>query len=212
MVEAQFTPWITYVILAITVFISYKAFEDYSLKRKFLFTPYLIKHNQEWYRMFSHGVIHADWTHLLLNAFVLYSFGTVVETMFFYEYGPTQGRINYLLLYVGGIVVSVLYSFAKHQDNPGYNALGASGAVSAVLYSSIIMNPNATLGLYMIIPIRAWIFGLLYLGYSHYMAKKGMDNIGHDAHIGGALFGVAITIFYNPDYLVGFFDKIFQFN
>lgn len=208
MVEFEFTPIITYVILGLTGLISYKAFEDYSLKRKMLFTPYLIKHNQEWYRIFTHGVIHADWGHLILNAFVLYSFGTAVETMFFYEYGPVQGRINYLLLYIGGVVVSTLYSFAKHQDNPSYSALGASGAVSAVLYSSIIMSPNSELKLYFILDIPGWIFGILYLGYSHYMAKKGTDNIGHDAHIGGALFGIAITGFYNPDYLLTFFQRI----
>jgi len=204
----ELTPIITYVILGITVLTSYKAFEDHELKRKFLFTPYLVKHQGEWYRLFSHGIIHADWTHLLINMFVLYSFGTLIESTFIREYGLLTGRINYLLLYLGGIVVSTIHSYIKHQDDLGYSALGASGATSAVLYSFVVMYPTEEVYLYFI-PITAWIFGVIYLMYSHYMAQKGNDNIGHDAHIGGAIYGVAITILFNPDYFFSFFEKVF---
>lgn len=205
----ELTPIITYVILGITVLTSYKAFEDYELKNKFLFTPYLVKHQGEWYRLFSHGIIHADWTHLLINMFVLYSFGTLIESTFIQEYGLFRGRINYLLLYLGGIVVSTVNSYIKHQDDVSYNALGASGATSAVLYSFVVMYPTEEVYLYFI-PITAWIFGVIYLMYSHYMAKKGNDNIGHDAHIGGAIYGVVLTILFNPDYFFTFFEKVFS--
>jgi|TARA_B110000261_G_C13078977_1_gene355182 membrane associated rhomboid family serine protease len=205
----ELTPIITYVILGITVLTSYKAFEDYELKSKFLFTPYLVKHQGEWYRLFSHGIIHADWTHLLVNMFVLYSFGTLIESTFIKEYGLSRGRINYLLLYLGGIVVSTVNSYIKHQDDISYNALGASGATSAVLYSFVVMYPTEEVYLYFI-PITAWIFGVIYLMYSHYMAKKGNDNIGHDAHIGGAIYGVVLTVLFNPDYFFTFFEKVFS--
>jgi len=205
----ELTPIITYVILGITVLTSYKAFEDYDLKSKFLFTPYLVKHQGEWYRLFSHGIIHADWTHLLINMFVLYSFGTLIESTFIKEYGLSRGRINYLLLYLGGIVVSTVNSYIKHQDDISYNALGASGATSAVLYSFVVMYPTEEVYLYFI-PITAWIFGVIYLMYSHYMAKKGNDNIGHDAHIGGAIYGVVLTVLFNPDYFFTFFEKVFS--
>lgn len=206
--EDELTPIITYIILGLTVLTSYKAFEDHELKRNFLFMPYAVKHHNEWYRLFSHALIHADWTHLLINMFVLYSFGTLIESTFIHEYGVFRGRINYVVLYIGGVIVSTVHSYFKHQDNVYYSALGASGATSAVLYSFVIMYPTEEVYLYFI-PVTAWIFGVLYLMYSHYMAKQGKDNIGHDAHIGGALFGVAITLFFNPNYLFSFFEKVF---
>lgn len=209
MVSFTFTPYITYAIIAITVFVSYKAFEDYSIKRKFLFVPYLVKHQQEYYRMFSHSVIHADWMHLGLNAYVLYSFGSIVEGNLIDDFGLPQGRLKYILLYVGGVLVSTLYSLAKHQDNASYSALGASGAVSAVVFASVLMEPSGGVLMFFILPLPGWLFGILYLLYSHYMMKNGNDNIGHDAHISGALFGLAITILFDPNYLFRFVNEIF---
>jgi len=203
------TPYITYVIMAITALVSYKAFQDSSLKWRFMFNAYEIKRKKEWYRFFSHGLIHADWVHLGLNIYVLYLFGGKVEHEFIKEFGMVRGIVNYLLLYVGGLAVSSFYSYAKHQDNPNYNALGASGAVSAVVFASIALFPMDKLGI-ILIPfyIPGVIFGALYLLYSNYMAKKQMDNIGHDAHFWGALFGFVITFVFNPDLLSSFVNQI----
>jgi membrane associated rhomboid family serine protease len=209
--EQEILPIITYVILAITGLTSYKAFEDPELKQNLLFNAYAIKHRNEVYRLFSHSVIHADWMHLIFNSIVLYNFGSIVEIKFISEFGLLKGSVNYFLLYIGAIVVSSLYSFIKHQDNKYYNALGASGATSAVLYSSIIIFPVDEIYFFGIkeFSFLAWQVGLSYLLYSHYMAKKGTDNIGHDAHIGGALFGAAITILFNTDYFFSFIEKVF---
>tara|TARA_B100001778_G_scaffold325390_1_gene320847 strand:+ start:861 stop:1460 length:600 start_codon:yes stop_codon:yes gene_type:complete len=195
--------------MAITALVSYKAFQDSSLKWRFMFNAYEIKRKKEWYRFFSHGLIHADWVHLGLNIYVLYLFGGKVEHEFIKEFGMVRGIVNYLLLYVGGLAVSSFYSYAKHQDNPNYNALGASGAVSAVVFASIALFPMDKLGI-ILIPfyIPGVIFGALYLLYSNYMAKKQMDNIGHDAHFWGALFGFVITFVFNPDLLSSFVNQI----
>lgn len=203
------TPYITYVIMAITALVSYKAFQDGSLKWRFMFNAYEIKRKKEWYRFFSHGLIHADWVHLGLNIYVLYLFGGTVETSFVAQFGLVKGIVNYLLLYIGGLAVSSFYSYAKHQDNTHYNALGASGAVSAVVFASIALFPMKELGI-ILIPfyIPGVIFGALYLLYSNYMAKKQMDNIGHDAHFWGALFGFVITFVFNPDLLSSFVNQI----
>lgn len=203
------TPYITYVIMAITALVSYKAFQDSSLKWRFMFNAYEIKRKKEWYRFFSHGLIHADWVHLGLNIYVLYLFGGKVEHEFIKEFGMVRGIVNYLLLYIGGLAVSSFYSYAKHQDNPNYNALGASGAVSAVVFASIALFPMDKLGI-ILIPfyIPGVIFGALYLLYSNYMAKKQMDNIGHDAHFWGALFGFVITFVFNPSLLSSFVNQI----
>ncbi|MFL2582050.1 MAG: rhomboid family intramembrane serine protease [Flavobacteriales bacterium] len=203
------TPYITYVIMAITALVSYKAFQDSSLKWRFMFNAYEIKRKKEWYRFFSHGLIHADWVHLGLNIYVLYLFGGKVEHEFIKEFGMVRGIVNYLLLYIGGLAVSSFYSYAKHQDNPNYNSLGASGAVSAVVFASIALFPMDKLGI-ILIPfyIPGVIFGALYLLYSNYMAKKQMDNIGHDAHFWGALFGFVITFVFNPSLLSSFVNQI----
>ena len=195
--------------MAITALVSYKAFQDSSLKWRFMFNAYEIKRKKEWYRFFSHGLIHADWVHLGLNIYVLYLFGGKVEHEFIKEFGMVRGIVNYLLLYIGGLVVSSFYSYAKHQDNPNYNSLGASGAVSAVVFASIALFPMDKLGI-ILIPfyIPGVIFGALYLLYSNYMAKKQMDNIGHDAHFWGALFGFVITFVFNPSLLSSFVNQI----
>ena len=190
-------PYITYIIIGITALVSYKAFQDGSLKWKLIFNAYQIKERKEWYRFFSHGLIHADWIHFGFNIYVLYVFGKSVELSFVSIFGPVRGLLNYILLYAGALLASSVYSFVKNQDNPHYNALGSSGAVSAVLFSYIAMNPNKDLMLFFI-ELPGWLLGTLYLLYSHYMAKKEMDNIGHDAHFWGAVFGFVVTFVFEP--------------
>jgi len=149
--EQEIIPIITYAILGITILTSYKAFEDDQLKQNLIFNAYAIKHRNEVYRFFSHSLIHADWMHLLFNSFVLFRFGEIVEAKFILENGPLKGSVNYFLLYVGAVAVSSSYSYIKHQDNKYYNALGASGATSAVLYSFIMMYPDQIISLFLLI-------------------------------------------------------------
>tara|TARA_B100000963_G_C22310554_1_gene529837 strand:+ start:15 stop:641 length:627 start_codon:yes stop_codon:yes gene_type:complete len=202
-------PYTTYVIMAVTSIVSYAAFQDSSLKWRFMFNAFEIRRKKEWYRFFSHGLIHADWIHLGLNIYVLYLFGSKVEYEYVKEFGLVRGIVNYLLLYIGGLAVSSFYSYAKHQGNSQYNALGASGAVSAVVFASIALFPMDRLGI-IIIPfyIPGVIFGALYLLYSNYMAKKKLDNIGHDAHFWGAVFGFVITFVFDLKRINTFISEI----
>ncbi len=201
---------LTYLILAITVYTSYRAMQDPYMKGNFMFIPYVIQRDKQWYRFFSHGLIHADWIHLLFNAYVLFSFGAQVEIYFSLIWGKAFGPIIYLGLYGSGLIMSSLYSYFKHKDNGGYQALGASGAVSAVVFSFILLMPTSGMGIIFIpgIHFPAVFFGLAYLAYSAYMSKKGRDNIGHDAHYWGSVWGFAFPIVFKPVLFLVFLDQV----
>lgn len=203
---------ITLGIIIVTAIISVMAFNNHALFDKLLFDPFRINHLRQFHRFFSHALVHADWAHLAINMFVLYSFGSMVEEAFTILFGVGKGIYFYILLYVGGVFLSATPSYGKHKDNEWYTAVGASGAVSAVLFSSILISPLSGIG-FLLLPfsIPAFIFGLLYLVFSAYMAKKGQDNIGHDAHFWGALYGLAFTIIAKPALLAGFINQISTF-
>lgn len=200
---------IVYIIIAITAFVSYQAFSNQEIFDKLRFNAYLIKHSKQAYRFLSYGLVHADWMHLIINMFVLHSFSETVIYYFRLNFGII-GLLYFICLYVGGLALSTVASYLKHKENYYYNAVGASGAVSAVLFSSIILEPTSSVGfLFIPIPIPSPIFGLLYLGYSFWMSKKANDNIGHDAHFWGAVFGIIFTIAINPDFFFIFIDNLF---
>jgi len=202
----------TYVIIAITVVVSIIAFNRTDIFDKLKFNAYLIHKNREWFRFLTYGLIHADYMHLFINMFVLYSFGGIVEIYFDHYFGSLS-QIYFLLLYAGGIAFSTLYDFGTHKNDSYYNAVGASGAVSAIVFSSIILYPSGKIFLFLIpIGIPAPLFGVLYLAYSAYMAKKARDNIGHNAHFWGAVFGVVFTILLNFDILEVFLQQVFRIN
>ncbi len=203
---------ITYIIIAVTVIVSFLSFSNRSLFDKLLFDPYRIFHQRQYYRFLTHGLVHADWMHLGINMFVLLSFGRMVEDVFIVIFGNGKGMYFYLLLYIGGLLLSSTPSFGKHKNNAWYTAVGASGAVSAIVFASILISPLSGIR-FIFIPfdIPAFIFGLLYLGYSAYMAKRGQDNIGHDAHFYGALFGLLFPILIKPGLLIGFINQISAF-
>lgn len=198
----------TYLIIAITVLISVICFGNSNLLRRLTYSPFGIKYNKEGYRFFSYALVHADVVHLLVNMFVLYSFGSVVESFYSGLFG-VKGYLYFALLYLGGVVLSVTPAYGKHKDNPAYSAVGASGAVSAVVFASIILNPLAPIGI-LFIPfnIPAIIFGTLYLVYSAYMTGKALDNVGHDAHFWGAIFGILFTIVIKPALVLHFYQTI----
>jgi membrane associated rhomboid family serine protease len=164
------------------------------VKEKFLFWPYMIRKNGQYYRFFSGALVHADTLHLLFNMVTLYSFGTAIENFLYpiFFHGSTVQL--YVMLYVLAIVFSCIPDFFKYREVYGYRALGASGAVSAVIFSAILLEPTMPLRFFFIpIDIPGWVFGFIFLGLSAYMAKRGGDNIGHSAHFWGGVFGLIFT-------------------
>lgn len=181
-------------IIAVTTIISVLGIYNRELFDRFKFNAYDVKHSNQWYRFFTYGLFHAGWVHLSINMIVLYSFGVTVEKAFHY-YFLSQYMLYFLLLYGGGLLLSVIPSYGKHKNDVFYNSVGASGAVSSVLFASILVSPLQKVYLFFIpIGIPAVVFGLIYLGYEAYMSKRGGDNIGHDAHFWGALFGILFTL------------------
>ncbi|MBI3509770.1 MAG: rhomboid family intramembrane serine protease [Bacteroidetes bacterium] len=192
---------LTYMIIGITCVAYITAMNDPVLKMRYMFNAYAIAHRREWFRFFTHGLLHADFAHLLFNMLSLYFFGVNVERAFKSDelFGPGMGTFYYLLIYVGGLFVSSVYSFFKHRDNVNYNALGASGAVSAIIFTSILLFPMSRITLFILpIPVQAWIYGLFFLLISYLLARRNVGNIGHDAHFWGAVWGFVIPIIIKP--------------
>ncbi len=192
-------------LIIVTVGISLLAFQNADTKYKLIFSPTIIESRKEWYRFLTCGFIHADFMHLGVNMYVLYMFGDYVEK--YYEAYMVAGGFKYVFMYMMTIVLANVRTFFKERDNHSYFSLGASGGVSGVVFSYILMNPTAGLGLLFIpISIPAYIFGPLYLMYSHYMSRRGGDNINHDAHLWGAIVGILLTIIGHPDVILHYFN------
>jgi len=182
----------TLIIVIITTAVSIAAFSNRALFDRLQFNPYQTYHRREWYRIITHGVLHANWPHLIINMLVLFSFGGAVETAFHamsYHTWMKFPMLWYVIFYLLSLIISSLTTLYKHKDDVWYNSVGASGAVSAVLFCCIFFMPKMTLLFMGIIPIKAYVFGPLYLLYTWYSARKDNDNINHDAHLLGAVFG-----------------------
>jgi membrane associated rhomboid family serine protease len=199
------------VILIITILISMKALSDSDMTEKWLYSPYRVKHNKESYRIFSHIFIHGDVAHLIFNMMSLYFLGQNLEMWLTYRYGFVQGELHFISLYFIGALFATLIPYIRNHENPNYSSLGASGAVSAVVFGAILCFPNQELGI-MFLPFRfkAYWFGLFYLVYEIYMAKKGNTGIAHDAHIGGALLGIIYILVIDPERGQNFIQVITQ--
>jgi len=196
---------ITVIIAAITAITSVMAFSNPNLIEELIFWPYRIWRNNEWHRLVSSGFIHADMGHLFFNMFSFYSFGVLVESEFRQIFGA-KGLTLYVLMYFAAIAMADVYHLFTQKDNFSYRALGASGGVSAVIFASILLNPFGHIG-FIFFPgngIPAWAFGPLYLLYCAYMAKRGGDNIGHTAHLTGAVFGFIFPAIFEPGLLTDF--------
>lgn len=199
---------VTLFIIIVTALVSVVAFSNHELFRRLLFNAYDIKHFKNGYRFLSYALVHADWMHLIINMLVLYSFGRVVESYYSFIFGD-KGILYYVLLYVGAIAISTLPSYGKHKDDYTYSAVGASGAVSAIVFASIIFDPLNKIYIFLIpIGIPAIVFGLLYLAYSWYMSNKNLDNVGHDVHFWGAIFGLVFTLALKPALINHFLGSI----
>lgn len=181
---------ITIIIIALTAIVSYFAFNNNSLVDKYIFYPPAIK-NKEWYRFITYGVLHADLSHLIFNMFALYLFGTEIEKVFNDVFGIGLGGLFYVLLYLLGLIFSILPTWFKEKDSMYYRSLGASGAVSAIVFAYILVYPMNFMGIIFIpIFLPAFIFGIIYVATSIYLEKNQNGNINHLAHVAGGIFGI----------------------
>ncbi len=187
---------VTVIIIFVTCIISIPVFNNEKVMDKLIFYPPAVSNHNEYYRFFSCGFIHADFMHLGLNMYSLYLFGQFVENRFLEVFGTT-GPMFYLLMYLSALPVCLLPTYLKNKDNSNYRSLGASGAVSAVVFAFIFLDPLRKLGLIFLPPnfmIPGFIFGLLYLIATSYLDKKGGGNINHSAHLWGSLYGIAFLV------------------
>ncbi|MCX6256788.1 MAG: rhomboid family intramembrane serine protease [Bacteroidia bacterium] len=199
-------------IIILTLIVSVASFYQQSIHDKLVFNPYLVYHRNEWYRLFTHGFIHADWMHLIINMFVLFSFGPSVEyrlRLMEQDGSIKNPSVIFALLYGGGIVISSLNTLRKHRDHSWYNSLGASGAVSAVVFTGIFFEPMRKIYLYGLLGLPGILMGILYLAYSWYMGKKDRDNINHDAHFIGAVYGMIFPALFDIQLIPAFIHQIF---
>ncbi len=181
---------VTIIVIAANAIISFKGFKDFGFFERYKFNVGGIRRGEK-IRVFSSGFLHVDTMHLFFNMFTLYFFAPVV----IYH----LGTLHFLIIYIASLILGNLLSLYFHKDESHYSAVGASGAVTGVLYSAILLQPNMQLGILFIpLPIPAYVFGILYLMYSIYGMKRQLGNIGHDAHFGGAIGGYVVTLILLP--------------
>lgn len=182
----------TVLIIFLTAIVSVLCFYNRTLFDRLELKPYDVVHRSQWYRVLTHGFVHADWIHLLINMLVFWSFGDFVMRLFTSQHqagASMDPNLKFVLLYFGGMVVASIYDLVKRRDNPYYASVGASGAVMAVVFCSIFYSPLSKIYIMGIIPMWAILFGVLYLGYEIYSSRRMGDNINHNAHIFGAVYG-----------------------
>ncbi|HOX71445.1 MAG: rhomboid family intramembrane serine protease [Dokdonella sp.] len=195
----------TLAIIVITCAISFPAFSNPKLIDRLILWPPAISRGKQYYRLLTYGFLHADGRHLLFNMITLYFFGRYIET-FISSY---IGTLGFVIFYLTAIVVSILPTYMKNAGNPAYRSLGASGAVSAVLFAFVLLQPWATI-LIFVIPCPAIIYAVAYIGYSIYMDRQGSDNINHSAHLWGAAYGVLFLLTMEPRLIGVFLEQLTQ--
>jgi len=197
-------------ILVITCLVSYIAFNNQGLFYKLDFQPYEIQRNplKNLYRFLTHGFIHADWMHLLFNMFSFFFFAGSIEAVLDYKF-QNLSALYFMLLYLGGIFMSVIHTFEKHKNDIWYHGVGASGGVSAILMANVIYFPLNEICLYGFICFPGILWAIIYLAYSFYMGRRGGDFINHDAHFIGAIYGVVITLIIDRNAWSDFISQIF---
>ena len=190
---------ITLLLIAVTVLVSWLAFNNARLMERLILWPPAIQRRHQYDRLVTHGFIHADFQHLLFNMITLYFFGRLIERFFSTYIGET----GFLLFYLSALVVAILPTYLTHRNDAGYRSLGASGAVSAVLFAFILLQPWSMIYVFFL-PLPAIVYGVLYVGYSIWMDRQGRDNINHSAHLWGAAYGVAFTLAIEPQVFTHF--------
>lgn len=197
-------PAITLIIIAITALVSWRAFNDRRLMGQLILWPPAITRGGQVHRLVSYGLLHADLQHLLFNMFTLFFFGAMLERFF----GAYIGQLGFVLFYVSALLFSALPSYMKHRNDTHYSSLGASGAVSAVLFAFILLQPWALI--FIPIPVPAILYGVGYMGYTIYMERRGGDNINHSAHLWGAVYGMTFIVAMEPRVLTAFLAQLLQ--
>jgi len=189
------------VIFIITLITSIYAFNNQQVYGKFMLHPYSVSRHKNLYTLISSGLIHADWMHLFFNGFTFFAFAFKLEMLL--------GHWQFATLYFVSMVLADIPSVVKHKENYAYHSLGASGAISGVVFSYILFYPLSSLMIFPLpIPIWAIVFGVLYLVYCYFMAKQARDHINHDAHFFGALAGIILTILLVPGIIPHFFEQL----
>ena len=207
---------ITFIIIIITAAVSILAFNREQMKDDLLFWPYYINREGQYYRFITNGVLHADAMHLIFNMVSFYSFGMALENYLFKALFGELSRAMLAVLYITAIVVAVIPDYIKYKDKSYYRSLGASGAVSAIVFAAITIQPNMPIQFFFIpFKIPGFVFGICFLILSASLAKKGGGNIGHSAHFWGSVYGIVFTyitarIFAGVDLLRMFIDTTFN--
>jgi membrane associated rhomboid family serine protease len=200
---------ITYAIIGVTCLVSFLCFSNEESFNRLAHIPTRIDRNGEYYRLLTSGFVHANPPHLFLNMFVLFNFGPLLEEIFktermFGEFGST----SYLLFYLSAIVAANAPTYVKNRDNFSYIGIGASGAIAALLFACIVFIPMLPLRVFFMIPIKAWLFGVLYLLYETYADKNVSDGVAHDVHLSGAFYGILFIAVYNFDSVINFIEVV----
>ena len=194
---------LTLAIIALTCVVSFVAFGRPALVQQLILWPPAIARRGEYWRLLSYGLIHADPGHLFFNMVTLYFFGRAMEPLFVGRLGPA----GYLAFYLGALLVSILPTYLRNRNNANYHSLGASGAVSAVLFAFILLQPWALIFVFFI-PVPAIVYAVLYVGYSIYMDQARKDNINHSAHLWGAGYGVLFLVLMEPRVIGVFLERL----
>ena len=196
---------VTLVIIAITCAVSFVALNNPKMIDALILWPPAVARDNQFYRLISYGLIHADIPHLLFNMITLYFFGRVMESF----YNAAMGDFGFAVFYVLGLLASILPTYLKHKDDAKYRSLGASGAVSAVLFAFILFQPWALIYVFFL-PVPAIVYAVLYVAYTIYSERQGGDNINHSAHLWGAAYGIGFTLVMEPRVLSVFLDALFN--
>ena len=179
----------TFILIFLTAVVSVVCFGNRRWFDSLAMIPYRVAHDRQWYRAVTYGFVHADYMHLIVNMFVLLSFGQYLERL----------------------IASVASDMARHRNDPRYVSIGASGAVSAVVFASIFFNPWSKIYFFGILPIPGILFGALYVGYEQYLSRRGGDNVNHNAHLWGALYGFVFPLLLEPSLWHAFIRNLTQF-
>ena len=202
---------LTTILIGITAITSILAFNRPEMLDRWMFTPYRIKNRNQWDRFILSGFIHKDYMHLLFNMFTFYFFGGVTELFLRYTFGVLPGGILFVVFYLLGIIIADIPTYRKHQNDSYYRALGASGGTAATVFASIIIMPLSDICLFAIICLPGFVLGVLFLIYSYVKGKHGNDNINHDAHLYGAIFGILFILILSPSSAMNFIEQIKDF-